>query len=320
VKRTSYPRAVSRSLKVAAIVSISMAGLLFAAMQHAETLRANRLLNQLPSTARAILRIDVASLEDTAAARTLLAAFVADEQLSEIEAVCALDPMKALSEIIVWVRGPDDQPFQSMGVMLQGRAASATTLAACHRALVEGRGDSIIRLDGPAGPMLANLDQRSAISVVDDRTIIAGSATTVTEAIAVRRGTAPALVERGLIAARWPLLSRGSSISAILEPPDNWMSALKRVTQQADGPSVLQGAQTIGLFVESGSPRAVTLSIDVDSAALAARDAERIRRWIAAAPENVEPPWTNVLQSARVSVRERTIEVTVDVSSLSTRR
>ena len=318
MKRTSYPRAVSRSLKVAAVVSMSMVGLLFAAMQHAKTLRANRLLHQLPSTARAILRIDAASLADTAAARTLLRAFVADQQLSEIEAVCALNPIEALSEVIVWVRGPDDQPFQSIGVMLQGRAANASALATCHRALVEGRGGSVVRLDGPAGPMLANLDQRSAISVVDDRTIIAGSVTTVTEAIAVRRGTAPALVERSLIAARWPLLSRGSSLSAILEPPDHWMSALERVMQRSDGPSALEGAQIIGLFVESASARAVTISIDVSSAELAAQDAERIRHWIAAPPENVEPPWTNVLQSARVSARERTIEVTVDVSSLST--
>jgi len=318
VKRTSYPRTVSRSLKVAAVVSISMAGLLFAAMQHAKTLGANRLLHQLPSTARAILRIDPASLADTAAAKTLLAAFVADEQLSEIEAVCGLDPIEALSEVIVWVRGPDDQPFQSIGVMLQGRDASAAALAACHRALVEGRGGSIVRLDGPAGPMLASVDQRSAISVIDDRTIIAGSVTTVTEAIAVRRGTVPALVERGLIAARWPNLSTGSSVSAILEPPDHWMSALERVTQRSDGPSALEGAQTIGLFVESGSAGTVTLSIDVSSAELAAQDAARIRHWIAAPPENVEPPWTNVLKSARVSARERTIEVTVDVSSLST--
>jgi len=311
---------VSRSLKVAAVVSISMAGLLFAAMQHAKTLRGNRLLHQLPSTARAILRIDAASLEDTAAAKTLIAAFVADEQLSEIEAICALDPMKALTEVIVWVRGPDDQPLQSIGVMLQGRAASAATLAACHRALVEGRGGSIVRIDGPAGPMQANLDQRSAIAVIDDRTIIAGSVTTVKEAIAVRRGTAPALVERGRIAERWPLLSRGSSISAILEPPDHWMSALERVAKRSDGPSALEGAQTIGLFVESGSAGTVTLSIDVGSVELAAQDAERIRDWIASPPENVEPPWTNVLHSARVAARERTIEVTVDVSSLSTAR
>ena len=318
MKRTSYPRTVSRSLKVAAVVSMSMASLLFAAMQHAKTLRANRLLHQLPSTARAILRIDAASLADTAAARTLLGAFVVEQQLSEIEAVCALNPVEALSEVIVWVRGPDDQPFQSIGVMLKGRDASAATLAICHRALVEGRGGSVVRLDGPAGPMLADLDQRSAISIVDDRTIIAGSVITVTEAIAVRRGTAPALVERDLIAARWPVLSRGSSISAILEPPDHWMSALERVMKRSDGPSALEGAQTIGLFVESASDRAVTISIDVSSAELAAQNAERIRDWIAEPSENVEPPWTNVLQSAQVSARGRTIEVTVDVSSLST--
>ena len=311
---------MSRSLKVAAVVSIGMASLLFAAMQHAETMRANRVLHQLPSTAGAILRIDVAALEDTAAAKTLLAAFVADEQLSEIEAVCALDPMKALSEVIVWVRGPDDQPFQSIGVMLQGRAAGAATLAACHRALVEKRGGSIVRLDGPAGPMLADLDQRSAIAMIDDRTIIAGSVATVTEAIAVRRGTAPALVERGRIAARWPVLSRGSSISAIFEPPEHWMSALERVMKPSDGPSALEGAQTIGLFVESGSAGTATLSIDVGSEELAGRGTERIRRWIASPPESVEPPWSNVLQSARVSARDRIIEVTVDVSSLSTAR
>ena len=320
MKRTSYPRPVSRSLKVAAVVSISMASLLFAAMQHARTVRTNRLLHQLPGTARAILRIDAAALEDTAAAKVLLAAFVADEQLSEIEAVCALDPMKALSEVIVWVRGPDDQPFQSIGVMLEGRAAGAATLAACHRALVEKRGGSIVRLDGPAGPMMADLDQRSAVAMIDDRTIIAGSVTTVTEAIAVRRGTAPALVERGRIAARWPDLSRGSSISAILDPPEHWMSALERVTKPSDGPSALEGAQTIGLFVESGSAGTATLSIEVGSADLAGRNAERIRHWIASPPESVEPPWTNVLQSARVSARDRTIEVTVDVSSLSRAR
>lgn len=293
-----------------------MAGLLFAAMQHAKTLRANRVLHQLPSTARAILRIDAASLEGTAAAKTLLAAFVAEEQLSEIEAVCALDPIEALSEIIVWVRGPDDQPFQSIGVMIQGRAASAETLAACHRALVEGRGGSIVRLDGPAGPMLTDLDQRSAIAVIDDRTIIAGSVTTVAEAIAVRRGTAPALIERRRIAARWPLLNPGSSISAILEPPDHWMSALERVTKRLDGPSALEGAQTIGLSVESGSAGTVKLYIDVSNAKLAVQDAERIRHWIASPPKNVEPPWTNVLQSALVLARGRTIELTFDVSSL----
>ncbi len=309
---------MSRSLKVAALVSISVAGLLFAAMQQAKTLRTSRLLHQLPSTARAILRIDVASLEGTPAGKTLLAAFVGAEQLSEIEAVCGLDPIEALSEVIVWIRGPDDEPLQSTGVMLRGRAVSAATLAACHRALVEGRGGTVVRLDGPSGPMLANRDRQSAIAVIDDRTIVAGSVTTVTEAIGVRRRTVPALIERRPIAARWPLLTRGSTISAILEPPNHWMSALKRVAKHLDGPSALEGVQTIGLFVESGSASAVTLSIDVSSTDLAAKDAARIRDWIASPPEQVEPPWTRVLETARVSARERTVEVTVDVSSLST--
>ena len=317
MKRTSYPRTVSRTLKVAAVVSISMAGLLFAAMQHAKTLRTSRLLRQLPSTARAIVRIEPALLEGTAAGKTLLDTFVDAEQLSEIETVCGLDPIEALSEVVVWIRGPDDQPLQSIGVMLTGRTASAATLAACHRALVEVRGGTVVRLDGPSGPMLANRDQQSAIAMIDDRTIVAGSVTTVTEAIEVRHGTTPALIERGRIAARWPSLTRGSSVSAILEPPGHWMSALERVLKRLGGPSALEGAQTIGLFVESGSAATVTLSIDVSTTELATRDAARMRDWIASPPEHLEPPWTNVLQTARVSARERNIQVTVDVSSLS---
>jgi hypothetical protein len=96
------------------------------------------------------------------------------------------------------------------------------------------------------------------------------------------------------------------------------MSALERVMQRSDGASALEGTQTIGLFVESGSASAMTISIDVRSAELAAQDAERLRAWIAEPTENVDPPWTNVLQSAQVSARGRTIEVTIDVSSLST--
>ncbi len=311
---------MSRSLTVAALVSIAMAGLLFAAMQHARTLRERRLLDQLPSTARALLRIDTAALERTAAAKTLLDAFVADEQLSEIEVVCGLDPIQALSEISVWVRGPDDQPFQSMGLMLRGRGVDATTLADCHRALVEGRGGSIVRLDGPAGPWLASRDQRSAIAVLDGQAVITGSVRTVAEALAVQRGTAPALVERHGVAALWPTLSSASSIAAVLEPPDHWMSALGRVPQLLDVPLEIEAVRTFGLSVESGSAQTVKLYIAFSNAQLASRDAERIRAWCAAPPQTVEPPWRKVLKSARVQARERTIEVTLDVSSLSAAR
>jgi hypothetical protein len=78
-----------------------MVGLLFTAMQHGRTLRASRALRELPGTARAVLRIDTGALERTAAAKALLNAFVREEQLSEIEAICGLDPLAALSEATI---------------------------------------------------------------------------------------------------------------------------------------------------------------------------------------------------------------------------
>ena len=320
MKRTSYPRPVSRSLKVAAVVSIAMAGLLVAVMHHGRTLRASQALRELPSTARAVLRIDTRALERTAAAKTLVDAFVAKEQLSEIEAMCGLDPLAALSEATVWVRGPEDQPFQSIGLMLRGRAVDAATLAECHRLLVEARGGTIVRLEGPGGPLLASRDRRSAIALVDDKTIVTGSVTTVAEAMAVLRGTAPALIERPRIALLWPHVNAGASVAAVLDPPEHWKSALERVAKLGDEASALQGLQSIALSVPSGSEQTVNLYVDVTNEDLAVKDAALIRAWASSPPDAVEAPWTEVLQSARVQVRERTIMVTLDVSSLSATR
>ncbi len=317
MKRTSYPQTVSRSLKVAAVASIAVACLLFGAMQRGRTLRASRALHELPSTARAVLRIDARALERPSAAKTLLDAFIAEEQLSEIEAICGLDPLAALSEATVWVRGPEDQPFQSIGLMLRGRTVDAATLAECHRLLVETRGGAVFRVNGPAGPFVASRDRRSAIALLDDRTIVTGSVRTVAEAMAVRRGTAPALIERPRIATVWPRVNAGSAIAAVLDPPEHWKSALERVAKLGNEASAMEGLQSIALSVESGSAQTVRLYIGVTDARLAHRDAELIRAWVASPPDSVKPPWTDVLQSARVQVHERTIVVTLDVSSLS---
>jgi hypothetical protein len=311
---------VSRSLKVAAVVSIAMAGLLVALMHHGRTLRASQALRELPSTARAVLRIDTRALERTAAAKTLIDAFVDEEQLSEIEAICGLDPLAALSEATVWVRGPENQPFQSFGLMLRGRTVDAATLAECHQLLVEARGGSIVRLEGPVGPVLASRDRRSAIALLDDRTIVTGSVGTVAEAMAVLRGTAPALIERPRIALLWPQVNAGASVAAVLDPPEHWKSALERVAKLGHQASALQGLQSIALSVPSGSERTVDLYVDVANADLAAKDAALIRAWATTPPDSVEAPWTEVLQSARVQVREHTIVVTLDVSSLSGNR
>ena len=308
---------MSRSLKVAAVVSIAMAALLFAAMQRGRTLRASQALHDLPRTARAVLRIDTRALEGTAAAKTLVDALVAEEQLSEIEAICGLDPLAALSEATVWVRGPEDQPFQSIGLMLRGRTVDAATLAECHRLLVEARGGSIVRLEGPAGPVLASRDRQSAIALLDGRTIVTGSVRTVAEAMAVRLGTAPALIERPRIATLWPKVNAGASVAAVLDHPEHWKSALERIAKLGDEASAMQGVQSMALSVGSGSAQTVDVYIDVTDAELATQDAALIRAWAASPPDPVEPPWTDVLRSARVQVRERTIVVTLDVSSLS---
>jgi hypothetical protein len=182
---------------------------------------------------------------------------------------------------------------------------------------VETRGGSIVRLDGPAGPFLASRDRRSAIALLDDRTIVTGSVGTVAEVMAVRRGAAPTLVEQPRIAALWPRVSTGASIAVVLDPPEHWKSALERVAKLGEEASAMEGVQAVALSVASGSAQTVDVYIDVADAVLAEQDAGLIRAWVASPPDSVEPPWTEVLQSARVQVRGRTIGVTLNVSTLS---
>jgi hypothetical protein len=292
-------------------------GLLFALVQRGRTLGAVQSLRELPSTTRAVLRIDTEALGRTAAAKTLFDTFVAEEQLSEIESVCGLDPLGTQREAVVWVRGPDDQPFQSIGLMLRGRRGEASTLAECHQSLVERREGSTVVLPGPTGSALPSEDRRSAIAVVDDRTILTGSVQTVAEAMAVRQGGAPSLLEHPRITRVWPRVNADASIALVLDPPSHWRSALERITQLGDGASALRGIETLGLSVKTGSAQTVEVLLNVTNAALAQENATLIRTWAASPPDSLEPPWSEVVRSMGVKVDADTIVVALDVSSLS---
>jgi hypothetical protein len=307
---------MSRSLKVLALVSTMMAALLFAANRHGRSLRARQSLEALPSTAQALLRIDARALERTKAARALLHAFIDAQALSEIETVCGFDPLASLSDATLWVRGPAEEPFQSIGLMLRGRGADGVALAECHRLLVERRGGSVLRLDSPSGPLISSRDGQSAIALLDERTIVTGSVKTVTEMMEVWRGKAPSLRDHATMARLWPTLSIGAAIAALVEPPDHWKSALAGALRFGGEASPLDEARAIACSVESGSDDRLELYIEVSDEVQAAKNAALIETWIDTPPEPFEPPWLTLLQSAHVQRRAATIVVTLDLTGL----
>lgn len=316
MKRTSYPRAVSHSLKVAALAAIATAAMIYASFVQGRTAHATRALRLLPSTARGVLRIDSRSLLRSAAARVLLDAFVREEQLSEIEAICGLDPIADLAELTVWVRGSAERPFESFGLMLTGGRVDATEIATCYEALVDARGGSVTRLDAPTGPLLASEDRGSAIALVDARTVVTGGVRTVAEAMAVRRGLLPTLAERAPVASLWSTVSPGAAIAATLEPPSQWKAALERITT-FDAASALHGIDAIGLAVRPGKAQRVEVHLQATTPELASQSAALIRRMAEAPPDAMEPPWDELLRTGEVAVDGQHIVVVVDVSSLS---
>ncbi len=320
MKRTSYPRVVSRSVKVAASVAIVLAAAIYGALRQGRVARATRALHLLPSTARAVLRIDPPALRRSSAARTLLHAFVDPEQLSEIEASCGIDPIAQLAEVTVWVRGPEQQPFQSFGLMLSGGQVDAATIANCYERLVDARGGSVTRLEAPTGPLLASDDRGSALALVDDRTVVTGSVRTVAEAMAVRRGLVPTLAERAAVAELWPAVSFGAALSAVLDPPPHWKAAFERITTFDSIASALDGIDAMGLAVRPGKTQMAEVYLRAETPEAAAKSAERIRAIAATPADAAEPPWDALIRSAKVTVDGQRVVVRVDLSSLSRHR
>ena len=320
VKRSSYPRTVSRSIRLALAVSLVVGVVIYGALEQGQTLRASRALRELPSTTRFVLAIDPGALETSASARALVEAFVGVEQLSDIEATCDLDPMRDLSELVLWVRGSEREPFESFGLSLTGKTVDAAAIAECHRLLVDARGGSVIRLEAPSGPLLASDDRRSAIALVDERTVITGAVRTVAEAMAVRQGRLPALEERTRVAEVWPRVRRGAALAAVFDPPAYWKTALERIPAFGADPSALEGIETVALSAKRGRETTVDVLVDASTPELAERNAEIIRSWVDEPPADVEPPWTEVLRSARIRVEGVRVIATLDVAALATAR
>lgn len=307
---------MSRSLKVGVTVSLATAAMLYGAIEHGRRMRADLPLRELPSTARAVLRVDTSALQRTPAAEALFARFVGRERLTEIQKACGIDPLEALSDVVVWVQGPDDQPLQSVGLMLRGRTVDASRLAECHRTLVEARGGSVIRFDAPMGALLVSRDRRSAIARLDDRTVVAGSVQTVAETMEVARGIAPPLRDRTAIASLWTRLGRDAAVVAVLEPPAHWREALQGLAQEDDRPT-LQGLGALGFSISAGSRETAEAEIDFIASEAARRSVKPIERWLHEPPESIGDPWSGVVRSARVRAMGRTIRISFDLSALA---
>jgi hypothetical protein len=183
--------------------------------------------------------------------------------------------------------------------------------------LVASRGGDVVRLDAPTGPLLASDDRRSAVALVDERTVITGSVETVAEVMAVSRGLLPALEERKPIAALWEDISAGSAIAAVVEPPEYWRTALTRVLATNEEDPVSDEVEAVGLAVGRKTGNAAEVRVRTFTSAGAGRVASKLAEWVASPPPGVEAPWDGVLRSGEVSQDGRDVLLRVDVTSLA---
>lgn len=304
---------MSRSLTIGVAAALGVAALIAGAIREGRERATIQTLAVLPSTARAVFRVDLDGLAAVVADSDLLSGFAAEAPRRDIEETCGLDPLVDLREVTLWVRGPDDRPLESFGLMLEGRTVGAPELAECHKRLVERRGDDVVRIEAPSGALLSSRDRASAIGVIDARTVVTGSPRAVAEALAARRGLVPTLNERVSLIDLWTSVGRGAAITAVVEPPEHWRAALDRVGTLGSDGSPFAGVDAIALGAFHDAEPNMRVVAVFDTPAQAAASAQRLAAWADDPPASVVPPWNDVLGSAQVSEEGSRVEL---VSSL----
>jgi len=299
---------------VAALTIASLAAL----VRHGANVRAKRAIALVPETAKAVIHVDASELREGTAAQRLFAHLVPARNLSEIEAVCGMDPAEALQSVTLWIDGPEGEPLQTTGLVLRGADADAESFASCYRTLVEARGSTIEREATVEGPLLVSRDGRSAMSRVDARTVVTGSRRAVLDLLAVRGGVASSLAEQPEFAEPWTKLGRRAAVAGLFLPPARWTSAFERVGAMGEQASALEGVTAIGL-TSASSAASIDVVLEVEDDATARRNATRMRVWLDSPPDSIEPPWREILRQSQIQLDHTSIAVTLDLSTLPAR-
>lgn len=300
-------------MKVAIPTALATLLAIWSLVEEGRTTRRDQLLHQLPSTAKFVVRVDVPALEEHPSALAVLHAFAADDQLSVIEVECGIDPRAALDELVIWAGGPDDQPFQTVGLLITGRDVDAETFAECFQTLVEARGSEVTRLPTTDGAVLGSTDGRSALAEVNARTIVTGSSATVAEFLAVERGVTPSLVGDLEFRSVWARVSEGA-LAGVFVAPVRWRDAIARVGAINDQTSALAGVKAVGLTTARSLPDRVTVLLDVEDEDVARRDAALIEVWAESRPETIPETWHDVVRSADIETKGPEVRVALDLT------
>ena len=304
MKRTSYPRAVSRAFKVATITAALIGVVVYLSAREGQRTQATQLLDRLPIDTRAVLRIEIDALRTSPSARALVETVSEPRTLSTIEQLCQLDPWNELSEIVVWFQG--DRGFRSTGLVLRGSTADAERLAKCHDTLVRARGGAVARVDTAYGPILKSRDDDSALAKVDARTVVTGSEATVRSYLSTRGADTPSLRGRPDMLEPWNEPDP-APIAAIVDLPTSWRAAIDRLgPNDASILGALGGVKTITFRAQDREALKGSFAFDFESTEQAAKSATRLAQLSNTPPPSLPPVFASMIRNATaLSVSDR---------------
>jgi len=188
-------------------------------------------LEVVPADASAIVRVDVRRLRASKLWRRLVHERGADRGLEQLRETCGFDPLKNAHDLVIFVRGDEDEPLAHVGFVLRGRF-DAARLSDCVGRALQQQGAELRRTSVAGLPAIAAGRGDSRFAFVGDRALLGGSLETVRAIAHVIASGAPNATS-GDLAASYRRVEESTDLTLVAKTPSRWLNSLRRAAATA---------------------------------------------------------------------------------------
>jgi hypothetical protein len=257
-----------------------------------------------PAGSTVVARIDVQAVTASHLWRVLLEEDEDEEGVRRIERECGYDPLEQVEQVVVFVSGTDERPFEHVGFLARGEMARGRAnrerLVACVGQVVGGRG-AVQQVEIEGETAIASSSGGSHAAFLGEDGVVGGDREVVAQAIRVARGDAPASVTDPVLRRLWSRVSADRDVVAVAHLPSRWLPALRRMARDRESElAALATLRSVGVGLRLRDGLAVGVAAETDGAA----GAERLAQLVETQVEGLlEDPLTRLSAIGRVARR-----------------
>jgi hypothetical protein len=230
-----------------------------------------------PAGSSVVARIDVGAVTASHLWRVLLEEDQDEEGMRRIERVCGYDPLQQVDEVVVFVSGGDERPFEHVGFlargeMARGRANRERLVGCVSQVVGGGRGGGMRQVEVEGEAAIASSSGESQAAFLGSDGVVGGDRQVVAQAIRVARRDAPAAATDPVLQRLWSRVSADRDVVAVAHVPSRWLPAMRRMARESEGElAALTHLRALGIGARLRGGLALGVAAETDGPEGAAR-------------------------------------------------